>query len=92
MRGHMPNQIVARLSIFPNPTKESVSLQFDWPANSRLVYYLVDMFGRKVSESYTVRGGNDVQSLSLAHLSSGAYILIVESDEGRADRKIVKSN
>jgi subtilisin family serine protease len=81
-----------RLSIFPNPTKEVVSLQFDWPTSSRLEYYLVDMFGRKVSERYTARGGNDVQTLSLANLASGAYILVVESDEGRATRRIVKSN
>ncbi|MCG8331218.1 MAG: S8 family serine peptidase [Chitinophagales bacterium] len=83
-------EVESRINLFPNPTTGEVILQFDWPGNQRLDYYLIDMFGRKVSNIYTTTSGQQTESLSLGALPSGTYLLVVETEEGRAAKRIVK--
>jgi len=76
--------------IFPNPTTSEVLLQFKGRLETRLDYYLVDMFGRRVSEVYQTEDGQNTYTLSLGALPSGTYMLVMSSEKGRAASRIVK--
>lgn len=75
-----------RVSIFPNPARESVTIE--WPGNPRSAasVKLLNSLGQEVSLS---RGINTVD-ISLEQLSSGMYIVLVEQEDRRWTGRLVK--
>jgi subtilisin family serine protease len=79
-----------KIMVYPNPTTDEVFLQFEGFAGKQLDYYLVDMFGRMVSQVYQAQTGQEIAPLSLSALPSGTYMLIVATENGRQAKKIIK--
>ena len=79
-----------RLMVYPNPTKEELSLHFSWPGTTDIQYYVVDLLGRPLTSIFGVASGTSQESLSLSAFPSGTYLLVVESSEGRVTKRIVK--
>lgn len=76
------NDITALLDIqvYPNPTKDILTIESE--ARFKLVN-VYDLYGNSlISESSNV--------LSLEHLSSGVYLMVVETDEGLYKSRVVK--
>lgn len=75
-----------RASIFPNPARESVTIE--WPGNSRSAasIRLLNNLGQEVSLS----SGINTVNISLDQLSSGIYIVLVEQEDRRWTGRLVK--
>ena len=71
------------ISVYPNPTKEK--LHIECPKNSRI--QVLDLHGKILME---VISNNGYTALSLNKLSSGAYFIIVQSDQGIFTQKIIR--
>lgn len=84
-----PNNFV----IFPNPTKDIVSVNFILDTGNVLKFSVYDLHGRLVKtliEDFTTSGQN-VFSFSIQPLSSGIYFLLIESsDQIILNQKIIK--
>lgn len=73
------------LVLYPLPAKETLTIKHKNTINTIQV---VDLFGNEV---YKASGNNKVETINIAHLSSGIYVLIVSDDQGnRITEKFVK--
>ena len=84
-----------RWSVFPNPTSDwlHVSLNMDQhQKTSPILLSLWDLTGRQLMEE-RIRPGVTLNHLrfDLSQLTPGVYLLIVETDQGRLSKKILKS-
>ncbi len=75
----------AALRVFPNPAEGSVSVCFMQQNDGRAIISVTDLMGRVILESETWQTpGNICESITLpAELSSGNYLLIVQTADGR---------
>ena len=85
-----------RWSVFPNPTSDwlHVSLHMDPHRNTTPVLLsLWDLTGRRLKEQ-SIRPGEGPSQLrmDLSDLSPGVYLLLVETEQGRLSKKILKSD
>lgn len=90
----LANVIINSLS--PNPVNEFINLQLEVKSDSKVVFQLFDMSGRKIAEidrNYFTAGiyniSYPIQNLSANSLSNGSYILSVNSDKS-SDFTIIK--
>jgi hypothetical protein len=82
-------------SVFPNPTSDwlHVSLNMDQHPNaSPVVLSLWDLTGRRLKE-HSIRPGAGTNKLrfDLSDMTPGVYLLVVETDQGRLSKKILKT-
>ncbi|MDR0686467.1 MAG: CotH kinase family protein [Dysgonamonadaceae bacterium] len=73
-----------KLRVFPNPVSESVTVEAESPITSIVVS---DISGRAVIRA---TAGSNSESISTARLTSGIYLLTVETEQGRTVKKIIK--
>ena len=77
-------------SITPNPANAKIDVSFSLSLQSSVSIFLINMLGEKVlsinPEIY--ESGLHTITLPLANLSSGSYILRVESAGGFSDRTL----
>jgi len=82
-------QAVLRLSVSPNPAKESVRVGFEAPAGRHCVLLLHDLSGRQVL-SVPIPEGTLVYSIPLIGVPDGLYLLsVVEGGRVLAREKLV---
>jgi len=69
------------MSLFPNPARDLFTLEYDNPDNEHGVNLVVtDMLGRQIiSHKFQMQSGKGDEQLSTSSLSSGIYIVNVES-------------
>jgi uncharacterized membrane protein len=72
---------VAALSVYPNPTKDAVTVRVDSNALQRLVLTALD--GRVVAEIQCI---GTSASFDIGGLAAGSYTLVVHTTEGRTIR------
>ena len=72
----------SNLSIFPNPVKDVLTINYDKAISQIDVY---DVNGKLVKTFTTVNG-----TINVSDLSSGVYMLNIQTEEGLVVRKIVK--
>ena len=76
-----------KLSIFPNPNNEEMTLSLDNFENKELVFQLVDLSGQIVLEETFV---NDEFKVNMLNIESGSYIVrIFESGQIKYVQKVV---
>ncbi|WP_248574872.1 M1 family aminopeptidase [Flavobacterium sp. H122] len=69
--------------IYPNPVNEIISI--DIPSNLKLNKIIIyDLLGKKIIESVS-------NKINVSKIGVGIYNLIVETDKGRASKKIIKN-
>jgi hypothetical protein len=91
---NMPDSPISDISVSPNPASDIAKLQFNLSDNKNINIKLIDVSGREVlniSENYYNAGYNAID-INLTDLSSGAYYLIIETDDNRIIRNIIKVN
>lgn len=79
-----PEFIQDAIGVFPNPVQSQV--QLDIPETARLLsIYLTDLTGRRIRN-----WEGQTTSLQIDFLPPGLYLLLIETSQGRAVKRIVK--
>lgn len=90
---YMPSSIQeiggTTISLFPNPTLADLNIQFSKPMTSTLQVTLHSIDGQALQQWQIPNGVNN-QSLSLAGLPAGVYLVRLKSDEGQMMARIIK--
>lgn len=78
--------------VFPNPTKEELTLE--WPLKSGSVYtlQLLDLQGKLVREWKGMADGTAVMTLYLEDVATGVYLLTVQSTHGVWNQRVMIGN
>ncbi|MBD3638652.1 MAG: T9SS type A sorting domain-containing protein [Crocinitomicaceae bacterium] len=75
------------IQVFPNPFFQEIDLSFS-RVNERRIYVL-NSLGQTV---YITKTNENFVSIDLSTLENGIYFVIVEDEEGRMGKKIIKTN
>jgi hypothetical protein len=76
--------------IYPNPAKESASLQLDLKQPAPVRVRIYDQAGKKVTDSQYAADAHDVLHLDLSMLDKGIYILKIEAMQEQIIKRLVK--
>lgn len=78
------------ISIFPNPAKETATLQFNLNYQSNVQVNVVDITGRVVSNVANTNMGSGQQQiqLSTANLPEGVYNVMIQTDGGVSTQRL----
>jgi hypothetical protein len=78
----------SQVTLFPNPTKNTVTIKVSTTESSSVVIYLYDFFGKVLYRRE--HSGTDIQ-LDLSAYAAGMYLLKLESGEKEILWKVMKS-
>jgi trimeric autotransporter adhesin len=71
-------EITGRVSIFPNPASQKVTVSINTPVSGKVNWKLTDNTGRIVLQNtYLLRQGNNNLQIDISRLSGGVYYLTV---------------
>jgi hypothetical protein len=76
------------LNVFPNPAHDQLNILLPTGGDIYKVK-LTNVVGSVVYEEKTVKGGKETLSINLTNKAKGIYFLTVESNNGKAIKKIV---
>ncbi|MBC8464530.1 MAG: T9SS type A sorting domain-containing protein [Bacteroidetes bacterium] len=76
-----------KINLFPNPTKDYVTVEIGIPSVSTLKVEVSDLLGRQVK---SVRYKSAPYQLDLSDLENGIYLLNLSFDGNKISRKVVK--
>ena len=75
---------LSSISIYPNPSKDRFHIDLKTDAD----YTLSNVFGQEVKKGLLVSGTNELETKTL---STGLYLLKIESPEGSVSKKLIKN-
>ena len=78
------------IQLYPNPTTDRVTIQFDFATTTKVSYQLVDVLGRAVMPLEQGISGTTTRTISMQHLPQGVYYLQINIDGKQAIRKVMK--
>jgi len=87
------NKADFKFDIYPNPFKESLTIQFNLVKETDVRIELIDALGKQVLLNEFPKANGYIQSemlLEPLHLSKGVYILKIYAGENRTTKKLVK--
>lgn len=86
-----PNNAV--VSVFPNPVSEQLSVSFEAEPNKQISISLLDSRGRVIEQrKLKAVGGNQQEKFDIRNLTSGQYLLKINTSQQEVVKKIVISN
>ncbi len=78
------------LHVYPNPTKNQVTISFDLKSGNKTVYIkLYDISGREVYSQIFESGDHFNQNISLNNLNKGIYFLNITNGKDKAVEKLI---
>lgn len=84
----LENEInIGSLSLFPNPAKNFIHIQFNGNNNQSNQLLVMDVFGKKIIE---IDFKNQSTNLDISQLSTGFYFVKIITDKGAISKKIFK--
>lgn len=85
-----PNNAV--VSVFPNPVSEQLSVSFDSEPNKPISISLLDSRGRVIEQrKLKSMGGNQQEKFDIRNLTSGQYLLKINTSQQEVVKKIIIS-
>jgi hypothetical protein len=82
-----------QLEIYPNPVKEILSIDFNYPTEGNIVIEIKDMKGRSVFNQQLTNDGSSHTDLNIQQLKPGIYMLrITNGNRLIGDRKFIKAD
>ena len=82
---------ISSVDIFPNPTLNSVSIQFLCNENQSISIYLTDLLGRKILiDSRFNFIGKYKNKINLSSYSNGMYLINIQTNNQNLVKKIIK--
>ena len=86
-------RVLATLSVYPNPTAERATLEWDANAASPVQWHLTNSLGQLVhTETLAAQAGHNAQALDLRPYAAGRYLLTVETAGQVLGRTRVQKN
>ncbi|MEM7101948.1 MAG: T9SS type A sorting domain-containing protein [Bacteroidota bacterium] len=77
--------------IFPNPVKETVTVHIESPVDVKLSVSLFDILGRDIARKpFEAIAGTNHFEIEMHDLASGVYMVVVEIENERFTRKLIK--
>lgn len=78
--------------VYPNPSNDIVTVQFDWSGAEDLNLKLYDIRGRVMIQNQLSTQGQSqiIRTMDISSLPAGYYLLVIESPEGVKTQKISK--
>lgn len=77
------------LEVFPNPAQNQVQVRFSLPFSTAVTVRLYNLLGAQLYSHTLAPTATGSHELNLAQYASGSYILVVEADKFRVQRKLV---
>ncbi len=82
----------AMVSVFPNPVSEQLSVSFEAEPNKQISISLLDSRGRVIEQrKLKSMGGNQQEKFDIRSLTSGQYLLKINTSQQEVVKKIVVS-
>ncbi|MFN8255768.1 MAG: T9SS type A sorting domain-containing protein [Bacteroidales bacterium] len=78
------------LHVFPNPARDFINILVKEPTSDKIRISIVNEFGQFVFKNVDYYLRNEKTEISLANLSNGKYILIVENGKGKYQKLIIR--
>jgi hypothetical protein len=79
------------LSVYPNPFDESITIRADLYGQGDMKVAIFDILGQMVGvKDYGIRSGTVEESISVASLSAGIYLIQVSVDNQTRQVKMIK--
>ncbi|MBC7862616.1 MAG: PKD domain-containing protein [Bacteroidia bacterium] len=87
------NPLAPSLKIFPNPTQDQLSIQFDLSAATDVAIEVTDLLGNKVEDVYSAKNLSGPQNINCKtkDLASGIYFVKIRAGDNVITRKIIKN-
>lgn len=86
----LPGNIPIDLELFPNPAKESFTIQIKSPEYLTLSYQLTDLLGQKIlANNWQIIAGNNHRQIPTSNLPAGTYLLRLSGDGWFISQKVV---
>ena len=79
---------LSSIKIYPNPTKGIINIDSSGSPADNTTYELFDVQGRKVVSKVS---SNTIETLNVENLSDGIYMLTIQNNLGKTNKKIVIS-
>ncbi len=77
-------------SIYPNPAKDVLNIEFDNPSEADVLFSIMDISGKMVHQDQIYsREGIQIESIDISALNHGYYILVMESDGDKTYEKFI---
>lgn len=84
------NNVFGGVTIFPNPTNETLTIAFQQPTNTAKNVLVMDMMGKILLQT-TVEAASNTTSINLSGLTNGNYLVELNDESGiRYTTKVVK--
>lgn len=84
------NELV--VSTFPNPVHDLLNVQLTLQKKESIHLQLTDLSGKTVyNNTVAMQDGQNATSISVAHLPAGTYYLVLNREEGRQVKTIIKN-
>ena len=82
------------LVIYPNPTKNNCSIQFELPTSSDVSIFITDMLGKQIGEFHfaNMNAGQHNEMLPISALASGNYAVTCKIGNSVLTQKLIINN
>lgn len=77
-----------QVSLFPNPAKGKLNINFGTLKQDTYTFSLIDIQGKEVYND-TISNATQIKTIDVSRLSKGIYMGVLESSENRITKKIV---
>ena len=78
------------VTVFPNPTSNQLNIEVDFEKSENVAIQLTDLLGRPLHQIPETNMAKGTFKMNLSGLSSGVYLLVLKTEDGRAVKKILK--
>jgi photosystem II stability/assembly factor-like uncharacterized protein len=85
---------IVTLSLFPNPTRDEFTMEYELKTPSPVSVMITDSFGRRMIDKQLglKNGGIQRQVVDVNGLQAGSYVVILTTDKGKMISKLIKQN
>lgn len=79
---------ILKIKVYPNPSKNTISAEFNWknPQNANLA--LLDIHGKILFQKHLSKSTYQKETIDVTSLANGIYLLTVTTEEGTSTKKV----
>lgn len=84
------NSMLAEFSIYPNPAKDILNIQFFFNENTDVHIKLIGLMGQKVFERKISNISNQSHQIDISSFAKGVYFIVIQTNDSQLKRKIIQ--
>ncbi len=90
--GIVNNSTNVEFSVYPNPVKNNLTVNFYCENNSKAIFTLTDLLGKKVKDfTFNTFAGINEVNLNISNLIDGIYLINFNNNDIKSTQKIIIS-